>query len=437
MATMSKILVVEDDSATRLFLKRDLQVEGYQVTVAKDGSEGLLQAQQVKPALIICDWVMPLMDGLELCRRIKADPYLATTFFILITSREAIADRVQGLDAGADEFLSKPVDPNELQARVRAGLRQHRLTQELSQANQQLSQAMQELQQTQTQLIQSEKMSSLGQMVAGMAHEINNPLTFIDGNLGHAKFYIQNLLELIQLYQRYYPNPDPEIQKQIELIDLEFVKQDLPKLLFSMKTGTKRIYQIVQDLRNFSRLDEAEMKKVDLHQGLNNTLQLLQHRLQANKNYSGIQVIKEYSDLPLVECYPRQLNQVFLNILTNAIDFLEESDTSIQSPVVNGKKPDNGQQTTNNPTIRIRTEILENKRVQIKIIDNGLGMTEAVRKKLFDPFFTTKAVGKGNGMGLAISYQIVVQKHHGQLWCVSTPGQGAEFIIEIPLRQSK
>lgn len=432
---MSKILVVEDDSTTRLFLKRDLQLEGYQVVVAKDGAEGLLQAQQLQPNLIICDWVMPLMDGVEVCRQVKADPQLATTFFILLTSREAIADRVAGLDAGADEFLSKPIDPKELQARVRAGLRQYQLTQELSQANQQLNLAMQELQQTQTRLIQSEKMSSLGQMVAGMAHEINNPVTFIYGNLSHASIYIQNLLDLVSLYQKHYPNPDAEIKQQSTIIDLDFLVQDLPNLLSSMKTGAQRIYQIVQDLRNFSRLDEAEMKLANLHEGIDNTLNLLKHRLHANGNGSIIQVIKEYGNLPLVECYPKQLNQVFLNILTNAIDFLEEE----TEPLVVGSKPESSPLPTSYyplPTIRIQTEVLDNN-IQIKIADNGPGMTAEVHQKLFDPFFTTKPVGKGTGMGLSISYQIVVQRHGGQLRCISKPGQGAEFIIEIPLQQIK
>lgn len=417
---MSKILVVEDDSATRLFLKRDLQIEGYQVSVAKDGAEGLLLATQIQPALIICDWVMPLMDGMDVCRRVKADPNLATTFFILLTSRgEAIADRVAGLDAGADEFLSKPIDPNELQARVRAGLRQYNLNRQLSQANQQLSQTLEELQQTQAQLIQSEKMSSMVQMVAGMAHEINNPVTFIYGNLNHASVYIQNLLQLIYLYQKFYPNPDVEIQKHADAIDLDFVSQDLPNLLSSMKTGAQRIFQIVQDLRNFSRLDEAELKRVDLHEGIDNTLAFLQHRFNSESTNLVIQVLKEYGELPLVECYPRQLNQVFLNILSNAIDFLEESYSK--------------ENQSTQPMIRIRTEAIANNQVQIKILDNGPGMTEKVRQKIFDPFFTTKPVGKGIGMGLSISYQIVVEKHGGQLRCNSAPGEGAEFIIEIPL----
>lgn len=426
---MSKILVIEDDAATRLFLKRDLHLEGYDVTVAKDGAEGLLQAKQLQPALIICDWIMPLMDGVEVCRQIKADPILATTFFILLTSRESVAHRVEGLDAGADEFLSKPIDPNELLARVRAGLRQYQLTQELSRANQQLNHAMQELQHTQMQLIQSEKMSGLGQMVAGIAHEINNPVTFIDGNLAHAGHYLQDLLKLVQLYQKHYPNPVTELQEEIEAIDFQFLAKDVPKILSSMKMGAERIRKIVLSLRNFSRLDEAEKKKVDLHEGLDNTLLILQHRLQPSDSYSGIQVNKEYGDLPLVECYAGQLNQVFLNIISNAIDALEEAKNHPLEAI------DAAECLL--PVIRIHTEVKNHSSVVIRIADNGLGMTKEVQRKLFDPFFTTKPVGKGTGMGLSISYQIVVEKHGGTLTCISQPREGAEFIIEIPLQQSK
>jgi two-component system NtrC family sensor kinase len=410
---MLPILVVEDDSATRLFLKRDLQLEGYEVTVAKDGAEGLEKAQKIQPALIICDWIMPVMDGVEVCRNIKSDPKLTTTFFILLTSRESVAHRVEGLDAGADEFLSKPIDPNELLARVRAGLRQYQLTQQLSEANQQLSQAMQELQQAQLRLVQSEKMSSLGQLVAGVAHEINNPVTFIDGNLDHAKHYILDLLELIQLYQKNYQVPVAEIEEKAESIDLKFLTSDLPKLLSSMKVGSQRIRQIVLSLRNFSRLDEAEMKRVDLHEGLENTLLMLHHRLYSEQGTPKIQVIKNYGTLPLVDCYPGPLNQVFLNILNNAIEAVEKANLET-------------------PQISIQTTAQQD-RVTIRITDNGVGMSESVRQKIFDPFFTTKSVGQGTGMGLSISYQIIVEKHGGQLDCSSEPGKGSEFIMEIPL----
>jgi PAS domain S-box-containing protein len=302
---------------------------------------------------------------------------------------------------------------------------------------QQLEETLSELQATQTQLIQTEKMSSLGQLVAGIAHEINNPVNFIHGNINHASEYTQDLLHLVELYQQRYPNPAAEIQEEIEAIDLDFLSQDLPKILTSMKIGTDRIRQIVLSLRNFSRLDEADMKEVDIHEGIDNTLLLLQNRLKARPEHPEIQVIKEYGNLPPVECYVGQLNQVFMNLLANAIDALEEglgtrdwglgrTFPNTQSPVPNPQSPP--------PQIRIRTE-LQGNLVLINIADNGPGMKEEVRQKLFDPFFTTKPVGKGTGMGLSISYKIIVEKHQGQLRCISAPGKGAEFAIAIPQRQ--
>jgi signal transduction histidine kinase len=301
---------------------------------------------------------------------------------------------------------------------------------------QQLEETLQELQATQAQLVQTEKMSSLGQLVAGIAHEINNPVNFIHGNITHASSYAQDLLHLVELYQQHYPQPVTEIAEEIEAIDLEFLCQDLPKLLASMKIGTDRIRQIVLSLRNFSRLDEAEMKAVDIHEGIDSTLLLLQHRLKAKPDHPEIQVIKEYSNLPLVDCYPGQLNQVFMNLLANAIDALEEGQEgqggqrsiSALAPLF---FPDHQSQI---PTIRIRTEIKDDV-VLVCIADNGTGMTEDVRQKLFDPFFTTKPVGKGTGMGLSISYKIIVEKHQGKIKCISALGQGTEFIVAIPQQQ--
>ena len=300
----------------------------------------------------------------------------------------------------------------------------------------QLKHAMRDLQQTQMQLVQTEKMSSLGQLVAGIAHELNNPINFISGNVFHAKAYIQDLVSLLHLYQQQYPNSTPKIQAEREAIELDFLIEDLTKIVNSMKMGTDRIQQLVLSLRNFSRLDEAQKKPVDIHDGLESTLLILQHRLKSHAECPAIQIIKEYGNLPLVECYAGQLNQVFMNLLANAIDALEESVVSCPQPVASGntqRTMDHGQQTT--PTIWIRTEVSDDSSVTIRIADNGPGMTEKVRQRLFDPFFTTKPVGKGTGLGLSISYQIVVEKHGGQLTCVSAPGEGAEFAIAIPLQQ--
>ncbi|MEB3280958.1 MAG: AAA family ATPase [Lyngbya sp.] len=293
-------------------------------------------------------------------------------------------------------------------------------TQELHEKNQCLAQTLEELQRTQTQLIQSEKMSSLGQLVAGVAHEINNPVNFIFGNITHAQEYAEDLLEVIKAYQECYPEPVEAVQDLIEEVELDFLVEDFPKLLNSMEMGANRIREIVESLRNFSRLDEAEVKSVNIHEGIDSTLMILHNRLKAKPDEPGIEVIKNYGDLPPIECYPGKLNQVFMNILSNAIDTLQQKRKETDSEP--GK-------------ITITTAATTDQKIKIKIADNGLGMSEKVQKQIFDPFFTTKPVGKGTGLGLAISYQIVVERHQGQLSCISTPNEGTEFIIEIPIRQ--
>lgn len=286
----------------------------------------------------------------------------------------------------------------------------------------QLAATLNQLKATNSQLVQSEKMSSLGLLLAGVAHEINNPVSFIYGNLAHLTNYTHDLFHHLELYQQHYPNPVAEIQEEREKNDLDFLAEDLPNILSSMSVGVERICQIVQSLRNFSRHDDSQMKPVNLHEGIDSTLLILNHRLKGNGEKPQIQIVKQYGELPTVECFAGPINQVFMNILSNAIDALEDANSRQTC-----------QEMLENPSqIRIGTEVVGNF-VEIKIADNGPGITEQVKQQIFDTFFTTKPIGKGTGMGLSISYQIIVERHKGELYCNSELGKGTEFTIRIPI----
>lgn len=289
----------------------------------------------------------------------------------------------------------------------------------LKQQASQLQKALHDLQSTQSQLIQTEKMSSLGQLVAGVAHEINNPISFIYGNIDYARHYVRDLMQIVELYQQHYPDADPEIQTAIEQAELDFIIEDMPKLLTSMKDGAERIHQIVQGLRNFSRHDQAQLKVVDLHEGIESALLILQHRFKANTQRGEIQILEQYDSLPKIECYAGLLNQVFINLVNNALDAIDSR--------WENEKPSTGE----HPEICLATEATDDA-IAIQIRDNGTGMNENISRRIFDPFFTTKPVGKGTGLGLAISYQIVVERHGGQIECASQPGRGTEFTIRLP-----
>jgi two-component system, NtrC family, sensor kinase len=309
-------------------------------------------------------------------------------------------------DIAAKEFFLKQVI-SELQSSQEA----------LAGRSKELEITLQNLQTMQAQMLQSEKMSALGQIVAGVAHEINNPVNFIHGNLIHLEEYNQDMLRLIELYCSHFPNPPSEVQKLQDDIDIQFLKEDLTKILHSMNVGTKRIREIVLSLRNFSRLDEAEFKVVNIHEGIDSTLLILQHRLKATLKRPEILIFKDYGELPNIECYAGQLNQVFMNLLVNAIDALEEVDA---------------QQIAQ---ITIRTSVTNSDWIEIAIADTGVGIPESIQAEIFNPFFTTKPVGKGTGMGLAISYQIICEKHNGKFDCFSSIGKGTEFNIKIPIHQ--
>lgn len=284
---------------------------------------------------------------------------------------------------------------------------------------QQFSQTLKQLRENQSQIIQAEKMSSLGQLVAGVAHEINNPVNFIAGNLIHAAEYLQDLAHILALYQAQYPEPTPEIQTAAEAVDLDFLLEDSPKLMASMQLGTVRIQNIVKSLRNFSRMDESEVKAVNLHDGIDSTLMILQHRLKAHGSSPEIMVVKNYGDLPEVECFAGQLNQVFMNLLANAIDALEDEKALPRAEPA---------------TITISSQSLNEDWVEVRVADNGPGIPAEIQEKLFEPFFTTKSAGKGTGLGLSISYQVLTERHGGSLTCESSPGQGTTFVIGMPVR---
>jgi len=341
--------------------------------------------------------------------------FIAVVVFTTLTLVAILAERLQA-EAKLRLAFSELQHSNEAL--------EHR-TDELAGKNQQLEQTLQELGRTQAQMIQSEKMSALGNLVAGVAHEINNPVGFLKGNIQPALDYIKDLFSLLDLYQQEYPHPSTSIQAEMEDIDWAFLRKDLPNLMGSMTEGVERIEGISTSLRTFSRADTNHPTAYNLHDGMDSTILILRHRLKANESRPEIAVIKEYGALPLVDCYAGQINQVFTNILSNAIDALDE----VTAQRIQAELKENPGQIT------VSTSVMNNHWVQITIADNGSGMPEQIQAQIFEPFFTTKPVGAGTGMGMSISHQIVTEKHNGKLICVSTSGIGTKFVIQLPIRQ--
>jgi signal transduction histidine kinase len=421
-----RILLVDDTPTNLKVLAEALHGQGWKTLMAADGESAIEQVEYLRPDLILLDVMMPGIDGFETCRRLKANPNTQDIPIIFMTALSDTVDKVRGLELGAVDYVTKPFQHEEVIARTKLHLRlsqlTHKLEQEVQLRTQDLSQSLGQLQQAQLQLVQSEKMSTLGQLVAGIGHEINNPIGFINGNLKYVQEYANDLFRLLELYQAKLPSSDADLDDLIEEIDLPYLIGDMPQMLGSMKEGVSRLQEISLSLRTFARSDTATMVDYQVEDGLNSTLMLLGHRLKADDRRPAIQIVKDFQQTPKVSCYAGQLNQVFMNLFANAIDALDDFNE--------GKSYQELEAQPNR--ISIATERKGNELV-IRIQDNGTGIDEGIREKIFEPSFTTKAVGKGTGLGLPISQQIIEVKHQGKLDCFSELGKGTEFVITLPI----
>ncbi|BAZ15717.1 response regulator receiver sensor signal transduction histidine kinase [Calothrix sp. NIES-4071] len=428
MSDTSFILIVDDNPTNLSVLAQTLRSEGFAIRIAPDGVSALQQLEEVfsSVALILLDVQMPGIDGFETCRRLKANPNTHDIPVIFMTALADTESKVKGLSLGAVDYITKPFEGEEVLARIRIHLQMRELTKQLQGWNALLEQRVQErtsaLQSTQVQLVQQEKFATIGQLVAGVAHEINNPVGCIVNNVAPAHQYLNSLTKVIGLYQKHYPDPEDEIQQALIDEDIDFALEDLANLLQSVQVSALRIKDISVSLRSFSRNDSSTTKVLaDVHEGIDSTLLILQHRLKPSGKRPAIQVIKQYGDLPQVKCYPGLLNQVCMNLLANAIEALEEA-------------MENKEDFT--PQIHIYTQVNNTPTPSITILfaDNGIGMSESVKQRLFEPLFTTKPPDKGTGLGLSIARQIIEDKHFpGCLSCKSQLGQGTEFIITLPV----
>lgn len=414
------IMIVDDTPDNIRFLSTLLQEQGYNVRKAISGKMALTAIRTILPDLILLDINMPMMNGYEVCQELKNDDTTKTVPIIFISALNDVTDKVKAFRLGCADYITKPFQMEEVLARIQHQLAIKNLESQLRSQNEQLQKTLLELRNAQAEIIQKEKMFGLSQLAAGMAHEVNNSIGFIAGNIEFARRYVKDLLNLIELYQQEYPQPNPVVEEALEEIDLEFLLKDVEKVLNSMQTGAERISTMNLALRIFSRLNESDIKPVNLHEGIDSTLVLLQQRLKPEGQNWEIKVEKNYGHLPVINCYASLMNQVFLNLFNNAIDALEDK----------WEKADNISIT---PTIWIASELIDRQKAMIRIRDNGTGIPENIREHLFDPFFTTKPVGKGSGLGLLTSYQIIVEKHKGNLTYESTLGECTEFFIEIPV----
>ncbi|MBP0014733.1 MAG: response regulator [Roseofilum sp. SID2] len=447
----ANILLIDDMPNNLRLLSSLLTKQGYKVRSVINGAMGLKAAQAKPPDLILLDINMPDLNGYEVCTKLKAHEVTQEIPVIFLSALDDVLDKVKAFRVGGSDYITKPFQIEEVIVRVQNQLQLRKAQQMLAEQNvvleqeicdrkkiqssledremqlkqqtERLEAALTKIQNTQLQLIQSEKMASLGQLVAGIAHEINNPISFIYGNVHYVNDYLDNLVSTIKMYQKSYPNPTENIKDFTEDIDLDFVIDDLKSMMDSMKTGVERIHAIVLGLRTFSRLDEADIKSVDLHEGIESTLLMVQHRLQETDRHPPIQVFKHYGELPSVTCYSGQIHQVFLHLIENAIDAIEDKsfDPSFSEDFI--------------PTIEIHTESTDDHQVIVCFQDNGVGIIDDIKNQIFNPFFTTKSVGQGSGLGLSICYQIIVEQHQGQLTYSALPEGGSQFTIQIPVHR--
>lgn len=427
---MTALILIVDDTPTNLdVISEALSDEGFDLAIATSGERALQQVERRQPDLILLDIMMPGMDGFETCRRLKENSKTSDIPIIFMTALADTDSKVQALELGAVDYITKPFHDKEVLARVRTHLQLYRLTKDLEN---QVAQKTAALHTSQLQLIKNEKMSALGNLVAGIAHEMNNPIGFISGNLQYAIEYTEILFKIVNLYQQTFPNPGQHLEDTIAEYELEYMQEDLPKLLISMQEGIDRLRHISNSLRIFARADVESKQSFNIHEGLDSTLLILRHRLKANESRPAIEVIKNYGDLPPIECFPGQLNQVFMNILANAIDALEEASQ--------GKSFADLKAQPNQITICTEMHPDPNSsrsQLAIRIKDNGVGIEEEVKRRIFEHLFTTKSVGQGTGLGLAISQEIIVKKHGGSIDVNSTPGQGTEFTIRLPREEAR